>query len=73
MLNAEPDAGLKLMNREIMTWAKIKSQMLNWQSHPGAPTWLFFYDILEKAKLMDTEDKSVGVRLQRENRGLSGP
>ena len=24
-------------NREIMTWAEIKSQMLNWLSHPGAP------------------------------------
>ena len=23
---------------EIMTWAEIKSQMLNWLSHPGAPT-----------------------------------
>ena len=32
----EPDAGLKLMNHEIMTWAKIKSQMLNQLSHPGA-------------------------------------
>ena len=27
-------------NLEIMTWAKIKSQMLNWLSHPGAP-WIW--------------------------------
>ena len=32
-----PDAGLKLMNCEIMTRAKIKSQILNLLSHPGAP------------------------------------
>ena len=25
------------INCEIMTWAKIKSQMLNWLSHPGTP------------------------------------
>ena len=29
--------GLNLMNQEIMTWAKIKSQMLNQLSHSGAP------------------------------------
>ena len=28
----EPDAGLKLMNREIMTRAEIKSQMLSYQA-----------------------------------------
>ena len=25
-VSVEPDAGFKLMNREFMTWAKIKSQ-----------------------------------------------
>ena len=29
------DAGLKLMDCEIMTWAEIKSQMLKGLSHPG--------------------------------------
>ena len=29
--------GLKLMNHEAMTRAEIKSRMLNWLSHPGAP------------------------------------
>ena len=28
-VSAEPDAGLKLTNPEIMTWAEIKSQMLD--------------------------------------------
>ena len=35
--SAELDAGLELMNCEIMTSAKIKSWMLNLLSHPGAP------------------------------------
>ena len=39
-VSREPNAGLKLTNCEIMTWAEIKSQMLNWLSHPGAPTFL---------------------------------
>ena len=37
-VSAEPDdLGLDPMNLELMTWAKIKSQMLNQVSHPGAP------------------------------------
>ena len=32
--STEPNVGLKLTNREIMTLAKIKSQMLNQLSHP---------------------------------------
>ena len=36
-ISAEPDVGLKLMNCEIMTLAKIKNQMLNRLSHPGTP------------------------------------
>ena len=35
-LSTEPDVELELMNRETTTWAKIKSQMRNWLSHPGA-------------------------------------
>ena len=31
--NTEPDD-------EILTWAKIKSQTLNWLSQPSAPKWL---------------------------------
>ena len=33
--STEPDPELDLMNHEIMTWTEIKSQMLNWLSHPG--------------------------------------
>ena len=36
-LSAEPDTGLNLTNHEIVTWAEIKSRMLNQLSHPGAP------------------------------------
>ena len=34
---------LDLTNHEIMTWAQIKSQTLNWLSHPGAPPCAHFY------------------------------
>ena len=37
-VSTEPDVELELTNREIMTSAEIKSQMLNRLSHPGAPT-----------------------------------
>ena len=35
-VSTEPNVGLDLTNREIMTWAKIKSRMLNRLSHPSA-------------------------------------
>ena len=40
-VSTEPYVGLSLMNREIMTGAKIKSWMPNLLSSPGAPTWMF--------------------------------
>ena len=40
-ISTEADVGLKLMNCEIMTWAKIKSQMFNQLSHPGASGMCF--------------------------------
>ena len=33
--STKPDAGLHPTNCEIMTWAEVKSWMLNWLSHPG--------------------------------------
>ena len=36
-VSAESNTGLKLKNREVMTSAEIKSQMLNQLSHPGVP------------------------------------
>ena len=32
-----PNTGLDLINSDIMTGAEIKSQTLNWLSHPGSP------------------------------------
>ena len=37
-VNAEPDVKLEFTNREVMTRAKTKSQMLNQLPHSGAPT-----------------------------------
>ena len=31
-------------DHEIMTWAEIKSRMLNWLGHPGAPIHQHFYE-----------------------------
>ena len=42
-ISVEPDAGLELTNREIMTWAEIKSWTLNLLSHSGAPITILFY------------------------------
>ena len=33
-VSTEPSVGLELTNREIMIWAKIKSQTLNRLGHP---------------------------------------
>ena len=42
MLSTEPQMEFNFTNHEIMTWAEIKSQTLNWVSHPGIlPTKLF--------------------------------
>ena len=27
-----------------MTWAKVKSWVLNWLSHPGSPQWMLLDD-----------------------------
>ena len=40
-VSTEPDAGLELINCEIMTRAQTKSQTLNLLSHPGTPILLF--------------------------------
>ena len=36
-MHCEADTGLDPMNHEMVTWAKSKSQMLNWLNHPGIP------------------------------------
>ena len=45
MLSAEPDTGLEPTNHEIITQAKIKSQMLNQLNHPGAPCLVTIFDL----------------------------
>ena len=52
--SAEPNTGLEptncgdLRSRSCMTWPEIKSQTLNWLSHPGgAPKVLFFWSLHE--------------------------
>ena len=42
--------GIKLMNHEIMTWAKIESRMFNWLSHPDAPGLHFLLDDVHVVK-----------------------
>ena len=42
-LSTEPHAGLNIMNCKVMTWAEIKSQILNWLSHPDSPNFTFFH------------------------------
>lgn len=36
--------GFELKNHEIMTWAQVKSWILNRLSHPGAPVFITFSD-----------------------------
>lgn len=42
MPSMEPQAGSQSYDPEIMTWAKIKSWMLNWLSHSGTPQKIHF-------------------------------
>ena len=44
-VSTEPNEGLDPMNYEIMTWAEIKSLMLNWLSHPSAPWEKEFWEL----------------------------
>ena len=36
-VSTDPNMGVHPINCEVMTWAKTKSQTLNWLSPPGAP------------------------------------
>ena len=42
IISTQPDVGLKPMNHEMMTRAKVKSWTLNQLSHPGAPVMRTF-------------------------------
>ena len=47
-VSTEPNTGLEVTNREIMTRAKIKSLTLNRLSHPGAPVSGIFKPLIRK-------------------------
>ena len=67
----EPDVGLKPMNHEIMTWAKIKSRTLNQLSHPGAPIFILSVSLhvpvttisLVNSKIEREEETSQGLTM----------
>ena len=46
IVSTEPYMGFRLMNREIMTQAEIRSQMLKRLSHPDAPRGKHFTFLL---------------------------
>ena len=48
-IRAEPNMGFNLMNKAIMTWAEIKSQMLDQLRHIGSPRMVFFKRYLTNA------------------------
>ena len=45
-LRAEPQPGLHLTILRFMTWAKMKTWLLSWLSHPGIPNQLSFQSFL---------------------------
>ena len=58
------NSGHRLMNREIMTWAEVKSQMFNRLSLPGAPRLLSSKLFVERATLGVVWGKGKSVMLQ---------
>ena len=46
-----PEPALNPTNYEIMTWAKIKSQMLSLLSHPGTAPVLYIFIWIKKITL----------------------
>ena len=60
VVSTEPNIGVDLMSCEIMTWAKIKSQMLSQLSHSGAPK----LKLLIRAS-QEEEGKSEGEEKKR--------
>ena len=61
--DAGPNAGPDLSNCEIMIWAEIKSQMLNWLSNPDALQhlsfqWVIFILVEDLASMLIATDWS---------------
>ena len=55
----EAQCGAWSQHPEIMTWAEIKSQILNWFSHPGAPGGLPFLTIFLLVPWKDQVEKWI--------------
>ena len=70
-VSAEPKTGLNLTNYEIMTWAEIKNQILNWLSNPGAPNFFFYFRECERQREWANECMYVHVHLSG-GRGAEG-
>ena len=56
------DSGLELMIREIMTWAKIRSQMLKSLSHPGTQ-FLSKQDFLSLVCTFPSHDQDLSLKV----------
>ena len=52
------DAGLELINHEVMIWAEIKNWTLNPLSHPGSPNILYILVIYISTHVMHNLNKS---------------
>ena len=65
-VSTEPDVRLELMNFKIMTWAKTKSQSLNWLSHPGAPIFerLLSLKLFQSKKLKQNDNNKIKAKSQ---------
>ena len=61
-VSVELDVGLNSTNCEIMTWAEINSRMLNWLSHPSAPSLFFNVFFIYFWERAETECEWVGGR-----------
>ena len=66
--STEADVGLEPTNREIMTWAKTKSQMPNRLNHPGTPGQLFSWE-----QVLKRQARKAGPMRTKRNRWRESP
>ena len=65
-VSTEPDTGLKLTNREIMTWAEVR-HLTGWA--PWAPLFLKYYEIWG-AWVAQSVKRSTSARSRSRGRGF---
>ena len=53
--------GAQSQDPEIMTWAKIKSQLINWLSHPGALIISAFQSTFSFKEILRGENKIIDI------------